>query len=166
MELDGLSGSFRFRKTGSDGSLKGLKLSSDLRPFRMDFGLSWQLSTNSSSVLTVDRFFRMDRIFSPSQDRSSRLPWQLLCWLWLFFRRMDENPEPPMREPSGLWLPRLPTLSFRFRIECGGSGDDLEVAPDVAADPSSCRTDFDKLAIENYHKWLWTGHIALEKWLG
>ena len=74
MELDGLSGSLRFRKTGSDGSLNGLKLSSDLRPFRMDFGLSWQLSTNSSSVLTVDRFFRMDRIFSPSQDRSSRLP--------------------------------------------------------------------------------------------
>jgi hypothetical protein len=45
--------------------------------------------------------------------------------------------EPPMREPSGLWLPRLPTLSFRFKMECGGSGDDLDVAPEVAADPSS-----------------------------
>ena len=80
----------------------------------------------------------MDLILSPSQDRSSKEPWQLLCWEWLFLRRMDENEEPPIKEPSGLWLPRLPTLSLRLRIECGGSGEEREVAPDVAAEPSSC----------------------------
>jgi hypothetical protein len=121
----------------SHGSLSGLKLSSDRLPLRIDFGRSWNVSTSSSSVLTVDRFLRIDRILSPSQDKSSKLPWQLLCWLWLFFRRIEEKDDPPRRDPSGLWLPRLPTLSFRFRIEWGGSGEDLEVAPDVAADPSS-----------------------------
>jgi hypothetical protein len=137
---DGLSWSRTFRPPDdnmSHGSLSGLKLSSDRLPLRIDFGRSWNVSTSSSSVLTVDRFLRIDRILSPSQDKSSKLPWQLLCWLWLFFRRIEEKDDPPRRDPSGLWLPRLPTLSFRFRIEWGGSGEDLEVAPDVAADPSS-----------------------------
>ena len=139
IEQDGFSESVLVLLADSDGSLSGLKLSSDLRPLRMDFGLSWPLSTSiSSSVLTVDRFLRMDRIFSPSQDKSSRLPWQLLCWLWLFLRRIDEKLDPLIKDPSGLWLPRLPTLSLRLRMEWGGSGDDLDVAPDVAADPSSC----------------------------
>ena len=78
---------------GTQSSLSGLKLSSDLRLFKMDLGNSWSWSS-SSSVLFWCRFFKIDLIpsmggFEP-EVRSSRLPWPLLEAPALFFK-IDET---------------------------------------------------------------------------
>jgi len=77
---------------------------------------------------------------SEPEVKSSRLPCPLL--LAPLFFKIEEM------APAILWSGlALPKLSFRFKIPCtGGSGDDLEVAPDVPAEaeisPSMMRSSW------------------------
>lgn len=89
----------------------------------------WSSWSSSSSVLPpACLFLSIDLMPSEPEVKSSRLPWPLL--LAPLFFKMDEM------APAILWSGlALPKLNFRFRIPwTGGSGEDLEVAPEVPAE--------------------------------
>ena len=114
-------------------SLRGLRLSSDLRDFRIDLGMmtwwlllkttsgSWSSSSSELTGAVIGLFLRMDLIPSEPEVRSSRLPWPLE--LAPLFFRIDEM------APAILWSGlAFPKLNFRLRIPCtGGSGEDLNL---------------------------------------
>ncbi len=125
--------------TTSLGSLSGLRLSSDFLLLSIDRLGRCRFSppprpplapseprecwppSSSSSVLPTCFFFKMDLIrSSEGNSTSSRLP----CFFKMEKRFGLEPLLPSPPRLSGLWLPLPALLYFRFRIPCGGSGDD------------------------------------------